>query len=133
LDAATFRLSEQTMEHILRAGGRLMADCSEMATELLRWVGCGDPNGLGYRYAGYTGTMLAHLPHYSDPRQAFTGALAVFGPGTGRHVAIVYEPDPAHGDPLMASHGEPGFDLVRLSVIASSEPAPVTMLSIAAL
>ena len=54
-----------------------MADCSEMVTELLRWVGCADPNGLNFRYAGYTGTMLDHLPHYTEPRNALTGALAV--------------------------------------------------------
>jgi hypothetical protein len=130
LDAATFRMSEQTMEHVLTSGGRLTADCSEMVTELLRWVGCADPNGLGYRYAGYTGTLLAHLPHYTDPRKAGIGALCVFGPGTGEHVSMVYEPG---ADPLLASHGRPGYDLVHLSDERTWHRPPVTFLSIAAL
>lgn len=130
-DARTFALTEQQATHVLAAGGRLSADCSEMVTELLHWVGCADPNGLGYRYAGYTGTMLSHLPHYTDARQAFVGALAVFGPGTGHHVAMVYTPDPVGGNPVVASHGRPGFDLVRLHDMAARQPSPVTMLSIA--
>src|SRR5690349_5469599 len=80
-DVATFRMSEQTLHHVLNGGGRITADCSEMVTELCRWVGLADPNGLGYRYAGYTGTMLSHLPHYADPADAFPGGLVVFGPG----------------------------------------------------
>jgi hypothetical protein len=127
-DARTFTLTEQQMEHVLTDGGRLTADCSEMVTELLRWVGCADPNGLGYRYAGYTGTMLTHLPHYTDPKAAKVGALCVFGPGTGEHVAMVYEPGP---DPLLASHGRPGFDLIRLSLERQYHAPPVTFLSIA--
>jgi hypothetical protein len=132
-DARTFHLSEQQALHVLDGGGHLQFDCSEFVTVLLKWVGCADPNGLGYRYAGYTGTMLAHLPHYRDPRQALVGGLAVFGPDTGHHVAMVYEPDAAGGNPLLGSHGRPGFDLVRLNDLAAGQPAPVTMLSIAAL
>ena len=79
------------------------------------------------------GTMLAHLPHYSDARAALTGALAVFGPGTGDHVAMVHTPDPQVGNPLLGSHGRPGFDLVRLHDLAAALRPPVTMLSIAAL
>lgn len=128
LDARTFTMSEQTAQHVLASGGRLMADCSEMVTELLRWVGCSDPNGLGYRYAGYTGTMLAHLPHYTNPAAANVGALVVYGPGHGEHVSMVYEPG---SDPLLASHGRAGFDLVRLSVQRTWHRAPVTFLSVA--
>src|SRR5438045_511893 len=50
LDAATFRLTEQQLEHVLHAGGSITADCSEAVTELCRWAGLSDPNGLGYRY-----------------------------------------------------------------------------------
>lgn len=130
-DTRTFHLSEQQALALLEHGGRLMADCSEMVTELLRWVGCGDPNGLHYRYAGYTGTMLAHLPQYTDARKAGLGALCVFGPGTGDHVSMVYEPDPHGGNPLLASHGRPGFDLIRLRDEAAWHRPPVTFLSIA--
>ena len=131
LDARTFTLTEQQAEHILTAGGRLMADCSEMVTELLRWAGCADPNGLGYRYAGYTGTMLTHLPHYSNPKSADVGALVVIGPGTGDHVSMVYRPDHARGNPLLASHGREGFDLWPLAEERTWHRPPVTFLSIA--
>lgn len=130
-DARTFRLTEQQAVTLLHAGGRLTADCSEMVTELLRWVGCADPNGLNYHYAGYTGTMLAHLPHYSNAKAAGVGALCVFGPGTGEHVSMVYEPDTARGNPLLASHGRPGFDFVRLNDERAWHAPPVTFLSVA--
>src|SRR5258707_8744313 len=133
LDARTFTLTEQQAEHILADGGRLQADCSEMVTELLHWVGCADPNGLHYRYAGYTGTMLDHLPHYADARNAMTGALAVYGPGTGDHVSMVRKPDPTNGNPLMGSHGRAGYNLIRLHDEASWHRPPVRLLSIAAL
>jgi hypothetical protein len=130
LDAATFRMTEQTAEHVLNGGGHLVADCSEMVTELLRWVGCGDPNGLRYAYAGYTGTMLSHLPHYTNARNASIGALVVFGPGSGEHVSMVHTPG---DDPILASHGRPGFDLWPLSEERTWHRPPVTFLSIAAL
>lgn len=128
LDAATFRLTEQQLEHVLSAGGKITADCSEAVTELCRWAGLSDPNGLGYRYAGYTGTMLAHLPHYSDPKYAGVGALVIYGPGTGDHVSMVMEPG---GDPLLWSHGRNGLDIWRLSVQRSFHRPPVTFCSIA--
>lgn len=110
------------------------ADCSEFVTALCKWAGLEDPNGNGYNGAGYTGTMLKHLPHYHNPAGAYTGALAVFGPGTGEHVAMVYEPDRRNGDPLLCSHGqERGPLLIRLSVERQFHSAPVTMLSIAGL
>lgn len=127
-DAATFRMSEAQLDHTLATGGRITADCSEIATEVLRWIGCRDPNGLAYRYAGYTGTMLAHLPHYSNPADAGELALVVFGPGAGEHVSMVLEP--GH-DPLLQSHGRPGIDRWRLSDERRWHRPPVTFLSIA--
>lgn len=124
-------MTEQQALHVLASGGRIMADCSELVTELLHWVGCADPNGLHYRYAGYTGTMLSNLPHYSDPKAAGVGALVVFGPGTGEHVSMVYKPDPVKGNPLLASHGRPGYDLLRLDTEAAWHRPPVRFLSIA--
>jgi hypothetical protein len=100
-------------------------------TELLHWVGCTDPNGLHYGYAGYTGTMLKYLPHYTSPKAAGVGALVVYGPGTGEHVAMVHTPDPVHGNPLLASHGRPGLDFVYLRDESSWHKPPVTFLSIA--
>lgn len=134
LDAQTFALTESGMRRRLSLGSHIMADCSEMVTLLCRWAGLHDPNGLAYAHAGYTGTMLAHLPHYTNARQARVGALAVFGPGTGDHVAMVLEADYAHGDPLLFSHGfEGGPETVRLSTERAQHRAPVTLLSIALL
>jgi hypothetical protein len=76
-DLATFKLTEQQLDRLLATGGSIQADCSEMVTELCRWAGLADPNGLNYRYAGYTGTMLATLPHYDNPGSRGT-------PTTGR-------------------------------------------------
>lgn len=129
-DRATFRLGEQEMRRQLAGGGRLMFDCSQMVTQVLRWAGLRDPNGLGYEYAGYTGTMLHTLRHYSKPGAAGIGALVVYGPGTGEHVSIVLEPG---ADPLLGSHGRPGFDLVKLSAQRTWHHLPVTFLSIAEL
>lgn len=128
-DARTFHLSEQELEHVLRAGGGVTMDCSEAVTELCKWAGLRDPNGLAYRYAGYTGTLLAHLPHFSDPADAYTGGLVVYGPGTGDHVSMVYD---RGRDPLLWSHGrEGGPELIHLSQQRVRHRAPVTFLSVA--
>jgi hypothetical protein len=110
----------------------LTMDCSEAVTCLCKWAGLTDPNGLGYNGHGYTGTMLDHLPHYYNPANALPGALVVFGPGTGEHVAMVLKP--AHHNPLLFSHGlERGPLLIRLHDEADYHPPPVTFLSIAGL
>jgi hypothetical protein len=134
-DAATFALNHDQAVHRLTTGGRLMFDCSEAATCLFKWTKpLHDPNGLGYAHAGYTGTMLAHLPHYSDAKRARVGALAVFGPGTGVHVAVCLEPDPKHGDPELFSHGaEQAAGPIRLQVLAAALPGPVTWLNVSGL
>ena len=128
-DLATFKLTEQQLDRLLATGGSIQADCSEMVTELCRWAGLADPNGLNYAYAGYTGTMLAQLPHYDNPASALVGALVVFGPGTGEHVCMVIEPG---ADPLLFSHGqEAGPFAIRLSAERAAHHPPVTFLSIA--
>ena len=130
-DAATFRLTEAEMRSRIKGGGEIMFDCSQAVTQVCKWAGLEDPNGLGYRYAGYTGTLLAHLKHYSDPSKAGVGAIVVYGPGTGDHASMVYEPGK---DPLLWSHGfDGGPQLVRLSVQRSYHRAPVTFCSIAKL
>ena len=55
-------------------------DCSESVTLLCHVCGLQDPNGFDYDGHGFTGTLLHHLPHYSDPGNARIGALVVFGP-----------------------------------------------------
>jgi len=129
VDLATFKLSEQQLTTLLSTHkGDIQADCSEMTTEICRWAGLRDPNGLNYARAGFTGTMLASLPHYSDQSKAAIGALVVFGPGTGQHVAMVMEPGT---DPLLFSHGsEAGPRAIRLSDERTGHSPPVTFLSI---
>lgn len=98
-----------------RVENGLQVDCSQMVTALLLAVGCKNPNGGDTD--GYTGTLLSNLPHYSDPRGAYSGALVVFGPGTGHHVAMVLHRDTVHGNPVIFSHGSnEGPDIEALSV-----------------
>src|SRR5437762_842516 len=99
----TVHLHEQELDSLLAHGGAITMDCSEAVTCLCKWAGLHDPNGLGYDGAGYTGTLLGHLPHYTDPRQANVGALVVFGPPPGDHVAMVLERGKAN--PALFSHG----------------------------
>lgn len=118
--------------HLTKPVYPMTMDCSESVTCLCKWAGLKDPNGFGYNGRGYTGTLLDHLPHYYDPANANVGALVVFGPGTGQHVAMVLEPD--HRNPLLWSHGaESGPRLVRLHDEAQAHYPPVRFLSIAGL
>jgi len=133
-DAETWKLTRSEMIERLNRGGRLCFDCSQSVTQLYRWTGLSDPSGLAYKHIGYTGTMLAHLPHYSDPRHCRVGALVVFGPGTGEHVAMVIEPDEKHGNPLLFSHGAAHLaGPIRLSVERTYHHAPVTLLNVSGL
>jgi hypothetical protein len=133
-DAATWKLSLTEAEAKLKRGGHLCFDCSQSSTEVFRWAKVKDPNGLVYRTPGWTGSMLHHLPHYGDPKRADTGALVVFGPADGDHVAVVYEPDHEHGDPLLFSHGATHTaGPIRLSVERGYHRPPVTFLSVAGL
>lgn len=111
--------------------GGLTMDCSESVTLICKLAGLSDPNGLNYNGTGYTGTLLGHLPHYSEAAGAKIGALCVFGPGTGTHVAMVHERGP---DPWLWTHGETGDpSLHRLSWMRPGFEPPVTFLNISSL
>lgn len=115
---------------LLRPGGLTM-DCSETVTFLCRLAGLRDPNGLNYNGAGYTGTLLSFLEHYTDPSIAKVGALCVFGDAPGEHVCMVRKPG---ADPLLFSHGtetEPQYH--PLSYMRPGFTGAVTFLSIARL
>lgn len=133
----TVHWTEATLKtNILKPAGIKM-DCSETVTALCHWAGLRNPNNGRKTYDGYgnTDTLYAYLPHYHDPRKARVGALALWGtyPDT-HHVAMVYEPDPKHGNPLLMSHGqERGPILVRLLDEDAWQNRPRTMLSIARL
>lgn len=131
LDAATFHLTRAQALARLANGQHLMFDCSGAITCAYKWTKLKDPNGLDYRREGYTGTMLDHLHHYSDPRQARVGAIVIFGPATGEHGAVVLEPG---DDPLLFSHGlAAAAGPVRLSVERTFHHPPVTFLDVSGL
>lgn len=119
LDAASWALTEAQAERLLAQGGKMQFDCSETCPWILRCAGM-------WRWS-QPGATSSHLktifPQYTNARAARTCALAVFGPGGGHHEAIVYQPDPAHGNPLMLEHGSPGIHLTRLHDIAARQAA----------
>jgi hypothetical protein len=117
-DAVSWHLTEQQAEHVLEHGGRMQLDCSEAAPWVLKCSGCWH-----WSQPYYTGTHLDLLPVYENPKAAGVGALVIFGPGTGHHEAIVHTADPVKGNPLLASHGRPGYDLVRLRDMQASQTA----------
>jgi hypothetical protein len=127
-DEATWKLSWTEAQDWLRRGRHLQFDCSQSVTQIFHWAKLKDPNGLAFKHPGYTGTMLHHLEHYTDPARARPGALVVFGPGDGEHVAMVLE----HGrDPLLFSHGAAhSAGPIRLSVERTYHHAPVTFLAV---
>lgn len=119
------------LKQAVAAPGGITMDCSESVTLICKLAGLRDPNGYAYDGSGFTGTLLDHLPHYDNPGAAKIGAMCVFGPGTGIHVAMVYERGP---DPLMWTHGEESDpSLHRLSWMQPGFPHPTTFLSISAL
>jgi hypothetical protein len=95
------------LEHIFRSGGKIRMDCSEAIAVICRLSGLRDPNGSGYDGFGYTGTLLAHLPHYTNILDAHDGAILIFGGGTGLH-AVMKMPSPDPADPWLFSHGRQG-------------------------
>lgn len=125
-DNVSWHLTEQHLHHVLEAGGYWQGDCSEFDSYVLKLAGLWH-----WSEPGYTGSHLELLPSYTDGTQARPGALVVFGYGTGHHEAIVHTADPKGGDPVCASHGRPGFDLLRVSQIAAGQPPGVRYLSIA--
>lgn len=85
---STARITETQLDTRLRSGGHITMDCSESATLICRLAGLRDPNGLGYDGYGYTGSMLTHLPHFTDWDEVHEGTLIVFGAFPGVHVVL---------------------------------------------
>lgn len=96
----------------------MYTDCSGDVTQSSWAAGAPDPNGLDYKYLGYTGTILdnayKHGRVFTDVSKALPGDDIVIGPNTGWHVVRVLEAGP---DPLVSSDGdEAGPVAQRLSV-----------------
>ena len=95
----------------------MSTDCSGFGTFCYWAARLPDPNGLNYRYLGFTGTVLDNTARHGhildDVAQALPGDPIVIGPGSGSHEVVCVE---AGADPLVASHGsENGPLLERLS------------------
>lgn len=116
------------MARVNRKGGAAW-DCSQTVIALLLAVGCKVKHP-----DGYTGTLLADLPNYSDARACYIGALAVYGPGTGHHVTMTRHRDTHHGNPVQFSQGsssDPRY--INLLTEAAYQPHGIRLLSIAKL
>lgn len=125
-DLRTHRASEiQTQAELYDriAAGTFEFDCSQTVEIMCVVVGLHWPRSM---VNGFTGTMLANLPHYFPPANAGLGALCVVGPGTGEHVWMVMG---TGTDPLLWGNGsEAGPSEIRYSQEARR---PRTFLSIA--
>lgn len=115
-DGLSWHMSEQTLHHVLNGGGYWQGDCSEFGSYVLRLAGLWH-----WTQPGWTGSHLQLLPRYTDGKRARPGALVVCGLDAnpqGKHEMIVHTADPKNGNPIVASHGRPGYDQLRVSEIA---------------
>jgi hypothetical protein len=102
----------------------LTTDCSGFVTLCYYLAGAPDPNGLGYSGAGWTGTLLRHLPRTD---RLVAGDVVVWGEYPGHHCAIVLR---GGADPLLASHGqERGPIAIRYEAECEIQQRPATWLS----
>lgn len=93
-------------------------DCSGHLTWCYWMSDAPDPNGLSYKQLGFTGTIVTHAHTVTtDLRKARPGDPIVVGlqeeggVNVGVHVYTVVR---AGKNPLCASHGSPGVQLVRV-------------------
>lgn len=115
-DRECWHWSEQTTEHVLSKGGYWQGDCSDWGSYV--WKCCGIWRA---PVPGWTGSILKVCPTYTNAKAAGILAGVVFGPGDGHHFALVHTPDPKHGNPLLSSHGRPGFDAVHLKDLEAEQ------------
>ena len=91
----------------------LYEDCSSFQTGAAYVAGMPDPNGFYYNGQGYTGTLAVKGQRVWPPKK---GDLVFYGSRWPyHHVARALEDGtPAnHNNPLVGSHGRPGFDIER--------------------
>ena len=128
---STTHLTESQLHDRLDSGRTITTDCSETVTLMFRLAGLRDPNGLRYDGEGYTGTMLAHLEHFTRWDEVHAGTLIVFGHYPGTHVVMVTHPD---GDnPIIYSHGSHARSAIwdLATERKYHEGQPITLLAIA--
>jgi hypothetical protein len=89
----------------------LETDCSGWSVAVAKWCGMDVSKLHGTDWVAFTGTFLA-AGEIIPASEAGPGDFVVYGPGTGIHMAPILEGGP---DPLTASHGSAGVDLIRVS------------------
>jgi hypothetical protein len=95
----------------------LIIDCSQYSALIARVCG----GKVSWSYDPYTGTFLEQWRRITKT-QARPGDVRVYGPGTGHHMAVVFEPG---SDPLMSSQGKESPDphLIRDSIEQRYQPS----------
>jgi hypothetical protein len=97
-------------------------DCSESLSMVARIAGA--PTPYVKDNFGFTGTMLATLPHISFS-QTRRGDFAVYvapeRPG-GDHVVMLMQGGRHRHNPVVWSHGRPGVDMMPLSEMTAGFP-----------
>ena len=89
-------------------------DCSGFVTLCYKWAKLPDPNGLGYKWLGYTGTLLDHC-HPIEHKDVKIGDLIVYGPETGEHVTMAM--GLTHEGIVVVSHGWEGGPRQEMNII----------------
>lgn len=104
----------------------LSTDCSGFVTMCYLLAGLDDPNGLGYKRLGYTGTLLDHC-RLVTRKSAMAGDLVVYGPETGHHVTIIIGKQ--KGNRIVVSHGqEAGPIIIGEQLEERYQPSPTRFL-----
>lgn len=98
-----------------------IADCSAGVTDLFKWAGAPDPNKRNYDGQGYTGTLIA-AGKKLRPRSVRSCDVAIFGPGTGWHAALVLT---GGANPTLWSMGEQGDPRIYTAVVVMKAVAYV--------
>jgi hypothetical protein len=122
-DAYSWHLTETEMFTLLKHGGTVQLDCSEYVPWIWKCVGAWRWNQPGWTGSDLELWAAMRWQIYTDARQADVAAGVIFGSGSGHHMAVVLEPDPVHGNPLLSSHGHPGLDEIRLHDEAARQAA----------
>ncbi len=102
-------------------------DCSESCAMIARasWA----PTPYVQNDLGFTGTMLATLPHisFSQTRRADFAVFVHPDRPTGDHVVMFLQGGRRHADPMVWSHGSPGVHEMPLSDMQAGFPGHATV------
>ncbi len=126
-------LDKAALIRAFSAGQTISWDCSGFIVQTYYLTGANDPSGYHYTGDGNTETMLAHLPHYTNPINAHPGALVIFGadqPLADQHVCMVLEQG---SNPMLVSHGGPGVKILTLNAEQAAHTGATCFLDVSSL